>query len=285
MDRTSKDRRHAFVVGDPIGHSRSPLIHRHWLEAAGLDGSYDAVKVTAEELPAFVTALKDGSSGFCGGNITIPHKEAILDLVDEADTIAQEIGAANTVWLENGRLKATNTDSHGFSANLDETAPGWGRSGSAVVLGAGGASRAVIHALLVRGFNSIAIANRTRARAEALAGLFGPRVKAYGMEVVQDLVQGADLVVNTTSLGMNGTGVPPLDFTGMADNALVTDIVYVPLETPLLAMARRQGLATADGLGMLLHQAVPGFEKWFGMRPQVTPELRQLLIADMEAQA
>ncbi|MEP3437577.1 MAG: shikimate dehydrogenase [Hoeflea sp.] len=282
MDKRDKNQRRAFVIGDPISHSRSPLIHRYWLEAACLDGSYDPVAVTASDLPAFVSALKDGSSGFCGGNVTLPHKEAILEFADEADVTAREIGAANTVWLENGRLMATNTDSHGFSANLDETAPGWDKGKSAIVLGAGGACRAIVHALLARGFSSVAIANRTEARARVLADRFGPRVSPHGIESLQELVSGADLFVNTTSLGMGGTEAPLLDFTVMAEGALVTDIVYVPLETPLLAMAKRQGVATADGLGMLLHQAVPGFEKWFGLRPQVTPELRQLLIADME---
>ncbi|KGF69912.1 shikimate dehydrogenase [Hoeflea sp. BAL378] len=277
--------RRAFVIGDPIRHSRSPLIHRHWLDRAGLAGGYDPVAVSAADLPAFVASLKDGSSGFCGGNVTIPHKEAILGLADEADATARAIGAANTLWLENGRLMATNTDSHGFSANLDDVAPGWDRGKRALVLGAGGASRAIIHALLARGFGAIAIVNRTEDRARALAERFGPRVTAHGMDGLQALVAGADLFVNTTSLGMGGSDVPRIDFTAMADKALVTDIVYVPLETPLLAMAKRQGMRTADGLGMLLHQAVPGFEKWFGVRPQVTPELRRLLIADMEAHA
>ncbi|MBU4531779.1 MAG: shikimate dehydrogenase [Hoeflea sp.] len=277
--------RRAFIIGDPISHSRSPLIHRYWLESAGLAGGYDPVAVTASDLTTFVAALKDGTSGFCGGNVTIPHKEAILDLVDEADPTARDIGAANTLWLEDGRLLATNTDTHGFAANLDEAAPGWDTGKAAVILGAGGASRAVIHALLNRGFDSIALANRTEARARALADRFGPRVKGWGLDSLQDLVRGADLFVNTTSLGMGGTETPHIDFTVMSDKALVTDIVYVPLETPLLSMAKRQGLATVDGLGMLLHQAVPGFERWFGVRPQVTPELRRLIISDMETKA
>ncbi|OCW57336.1 shikimate dehydrogenase [Hoeflea olei] len=280
-----KDVRRAFVIGDPIGHSRSPLIHRYWLETAGLPGGYDPVAVRAVELEGFVAALKDGSSGFCGGNATIPHKEALLGLVDVIDSTATDIGAVNTVWLEDGRLHATNTDSYGFAANLDETAPGWDGATSAVVLGAGGASRAVLHALLARGVGSIVLINRTVARAEALARRYGPRVTAHGLDALQDLVQGAGLFVNTSSLGMGGTEVPAIDFTGMARDALVTDIVYVPLETPILAMARAQGVATADGLGMLLHQAVPGFEKWFGIRPEVTPELRSRVIADMEAHA
>ncbi|MDP2120613.1 MAG: shikimate dehydrogenase [Hoeflea sp.] len=285
MDKTETTGRRAFIIGDPISHSRSPLIHRHWLARAGLAGSYDPVAVSPADLPAFVAALKDGSSGFCGGNVTIPHKEAVLELADEADATAREIGAANTLWLENGRLMATNTDSHGFAANLDEAAPGWDGGTRAVVLGAGGACRAIIHALIKRGFGSIAIVNRTEARARVLADRFGPRAKAYGMDSLQDLLAGADLFVNTTSLGMGGTETPQIDFTGMSDRALVTDIVYIPLVTPMLAMAKGQGLPTVDGLGMLLHQAVPGFEKWFGATPEVTPDLRRLLIADMEAKA
>ena len=249
----------AFVIGHPIGHSRSPLIHRYWLKQAGIKGSYDPVDVAPSELPGFLAALKSGTSGLRGGNVTLPHKEAMLELVDGIDETASRIGAINTVWLNNGRLLATNTDSHGFVANLDETAPGWDLGEKAVVFGAGGASRAIIHALLTRGFTSVSIANRTPARALALAGRFGARVSGHGMDNLADLVRGADLFVNTSSAGMGGSEVPQIDFTTMADRALFTDIVYVPLQTPLLKMAMQQGLATADGLGMLLHQAVPGF--------------------------
>ena len=272
----------AFVIGYPIRHSRSPLIHGYWLEQAGLQGSYDAIEVAPEDLPSFVAALKDSSSGFVGGNVTIPHKEAVLALVDDVDDIARQIGAANTLWLEDGRLMATNTDSHGFAANLDEHAPGWDAGRTAVILGAGGASRAVIHAVLSRGFEKVHIVNRTVERAKALADAFGPRVAAHGMDELSGLLPAADLFVNTTSLGMDGHEVPGIDFTVMADGALVTDIVYIPLETPILAMARRQAMRTVDGLGMLLHQAVPGFAKWFGLTPKVTPELRQLIVQDME---
>ena len=275
----------AFVIGCPIGHSRSPLIHGYWLRQAGLQGRYDAVEVTPDDLPSFVSSLKDGSSGLVGGNVTIPHKEAVLALVDDVDDIARQIGAANTLWLEDGRLMATNTDSHGFAANLDEHAPGWDAGKTAVILGAGGASRAVIHAVLSRGFEKVCIVNRTVERAKALMDCFGPRVAAYGMDELSGLLPAADLFVNTTSLGMDGHEVPGIDFTVMADGALVTDIVYVPLETPILAMARRQGMRTVDGLGMLLHQAVPGFAKWFGLTPEVTPELRQLIVKDMETHA
>ncbi|MGJ8569110.1 MAG: shikimate dehydrogenase [Hoeflea sp.] len=272
----------AFVIGYPIGHSRSPMIHGHWIKQAGLEGNYDPVEVAPEELPSFISALRDGSSGLIGGNVTIPHKEAVLDLVDDVDDIARQIGAANTLWLENGRVMATNTDAYGFTANLDENAPGWDAGKTAVVFGAGGASRAIIHALLSRGFELVHIVNRTEARARALAEVFGPRAVAHGDDQLRSIISGADLFVNTTSLGMGGTKVPDIDFTVMAEDALVTDIVYIPLETPILEMAKRQGLKTVDGLGMLLHQAVPGFAKWFGLTPEVTPDLRRLIIADME---
>jgi len=283
MDESARNPRQAFVIGHPIAHSRSPVIHRYWLQQAGLSGGYAPVDVAPEDLPSFFLALKAGTSGFIGGNVTVPHKEAVLDLVDEIDETARQIGAVNTVWLEDGRLMATNTDSLGFAANLDEVAPGWNRGKRAIVFGAGGASRAVIHALLARSFDEVFVVNRTKTRASALAERFGPRVSAHGMDELAYLMKGADLFVNTTTLGMEGTEVPSIDFSAMTEGGLVTDIIYVPLETPLLAMAKRQGLATADGLGMLLHQAVPGFQKWFGIKPVVTPELRELVIADMEA--
>jgi len=283
MAEPDAHRRRAFVIGHPIGHSRSPLIHGYWLQQAGLGGSYEPVDVAPDDLPAFISSLRDGSSGFCGGNVTIPHKEAVLDLVDDVDETARQIGAANTLWRENGQVTATNTDAYGFTAPLDAGAPGWESGKTAVIFGAGGASRAIIHALLSRGFETLHIVNRTEARARSLAQAFGPKLFAHGLETLQEWLRGADLFVTTTSLGMGGSEVPDIDFTLMASDALVTDIVYIPLETPILAMARRQGLRTVDGLGMLLHQAVPGFARWFGLTPQVTPELRQLIIADMEA--
>lgn len=280
-ERGAPDMPRAFVIGDPIGHSRSPLIHRHWLRAANIAGSYDPVHVRPGELAGFAAALKDGSSGFVGGNVTIPHKQAIAALVDRIDDTARQIGAVNTLWLEQGRLCATNTDSHGFRANLDDRAPGWDLGKTALVLGAGGASRAIVHALLARNFTSIRIVNRTVERARELADRFGPAVSAHPMEALPEVLAGADLFVNTTSLGMGGTSVPEIDFTAMTKGALVTDIVYMPLVTPLMAMAASQGFATADGLGMLLHQAVPGFAKWFGVTPECNDELRQMVIEDM----
>ena len=274
----------AFVIGDPIAHSGSPMIHSHWLKSYGIGGSYEAVRVAAGDLPAFATKLKTGEAGFAGGNVTIPHKEAIFALADETEEVARLIGAANTLWLEDGKLKATNTDAYGFAANLDAEAPGWHTGKKAVVLGAGGASRAILFSLIERGFSEIVLVNRTVARAEELAKRFGSdSITAAPLPALDDALVGADLFVNTSSLGMEGSATPDLDFSVMAENALVTDIVYAPLVTPFLKRAQAQGLATVDGLGMLLHQAVPGFQKWFGTRPEVDAELRAMVVADLEA--
>jgi shikimate dehydrogenase len=273
----------AFVVGHPIAHSRSPKIHGHWLHRYGIDGSYEATDVAPVDIAAFLASLPE--RGFAGGNVTIPHKEAAFAAVVRRDAAAELIGAVNTLWLEDGRLVGGNTDAHGFAANLDEFAPGWAQNGPAVVLGAGGAARAVVHALKVRGVQDIRIVNRTFGRAKELRDRFGAGIAAYGA-ATPDLLSGAGLLVNTTSLGMagkDGVGELPADPALLPAYAIVTDIVYVPLETPLLGLARARGLKTVDGLGMLLHQAVPGFERWFGRRPQVTPELRALVVADLDA--
>lgn len=273
----------AFVTGFPVRHSRSPLIHGHWVDSFGIAGSYQAMEVAPADFPDFIAALKDGTSGFVGGNVTIPHKETAFALADAPDELSRELGAANTLFLSEGRLAATNTDGHGFLANLDDRAPGWDAGkGTAVVLGAGGASRAVIQALRDRGFGTIHVLNRTVERARELADRFGPKIHAAPLDACAERLAGAELFVNTTSLGMDDSDAIAIDFTTMRPGALVTDIVYVPLITPFLAQARTQGMAIADGLGMLLHQAVPGFEKWFGRRPLVTPELRQLIVSDME---
>ena len=270
----------AFVVGHPIAHSRSPLIHGYWLETLGIAGSYERIDVHPDAIAAFLRGLP--GSGFAGGNVTIPHKEAAHRLADRLDEAAQAIGAANTVWLEDGRLVAGNTDAHGFAANLDGLAPQWRKAGAALVLGAGGAARAVLFALKQAGIADIRVVNRTLSRARELADRFGPGVSAHGWQAVDELAGDARLVVNTSSLGMGGKGDMPLDVGRLPDDAVVADIVYVPLETPLLAAARRRGLHGVDGLGMLLHQAVPGFERWFGARPQVTPALRARIVADLE---
>ena len=275
--------RHAFVTGYPVKHSRSPLIHGYWLEMLGLEGSYTRQEVAPEDFAGFVSRLKSGESGFVGGNVTIPHKETAFKLADKPDALSEELGASNTLWLEDGRLHATNTDGYGFLANLDAAAPGWDRTDRAVILGAGGASRAIIQAVRDRGIAEIHVVNRTVARAQELADRFGPKVHAHAMDAIAEVSKGAGLFVNTTSLGMDGEAAPDFDFSPLASGALVTDIVYVPLITPILRQAMDQGLATADGLGMLLHQAVPGFEKWFGKRPVVDAELRRRILADMEA--
>ncbi len=236
-----------------------------------------------DDFESFIAKLKSPSAEFVGGNITIPHKERAFALADDVDETAAYIGAANTLWREDGRLKATNTDAYGFAANLDEKRPGWQDLDTAVVYGAGGASRAVIVALVQRGFRNIHVLNRTVERAQGLADRFGATVQAHSLDALDELLHGAGLFVNTTSLGLEDETVPNIDFTRMRTGALVTDIVYVPLKTAFLQQAEEQGIATADGLGMLLHQAVPGFEKWFGVRPVVDPELRELVEAAMGA--
>ncbi len=270
----------ACVIGWPIKHSRSPIIHRHWLAELGIEGDYVRHAVEPEQAAAFFAALPDGP--FVGCNVTVPHKEAAFAAVDQADAVATALGAVNTIWLEHGRRLGSNTDAEGFIANLDQRAPGFDANpGPAIVLGAGGAARAVIWALKERGFAPIHVINRTRDRAEAMAERFGSVVRPAGWEDLPGLLPAASLLVNTTSLGMEGQPPLVIDLAAAPGSLLVTDIVYIPLETPLLAAARTRGLRTVDGLGMLLHQAVPGFERWFGTRPTVTPELRRLILADM----
>lgn len=273
----------AFVAGYPISHSRSPLVHGHWLKHFGIDGGYHRVEVSPENFERFIGDLKSGESGYTGGNVTIPHKETAYQLADRPDELAEELGAANTVWLADGLLHATNTDGYGFAANLDQRHPGWDQGEKVVVLGAGGASRSIIQSLRNTGFSEIHVVNRTHARAQELADRFGAKVHAHGLEALAEVMTGAGLFVNTTSVGMEGKEAElDIDFANLASGAVVTDIIYVPLQTPILRRAAEQGFATVDGLGMLLHQAVPGFEKWFGRRPDVTDELRNLIIADMD---
>ena len=270
----------AFVCGHPISHSRSPKIHGYWLRHYGIQGSYAAIDVPPDAFADFIGALRAGSH--VGGNVTLPHKEAAFRLADRPDQVAEEIGAANTLWVADGLVHASNTDAYGFAANLDDRAPGWDRGRIAVVLGAGGASRAVILALKARGFAEIRVVNRTVSRARELADRFGAAVSAHPTSACRELCADADFLVNTTSLGMSGKNSRPADPAWLPPRAIVTDIVYVPLETPLLGAARLSGLKTVDGLGMLLHQAVPGFERWFGTRPEVTDELRTMIVRDIE---
>lgn len=271
--------RRACVIGWPVEHSRSPAIHRYWLERYGLEGAYEKEAVSADDLGAFLQDLSQ--AGYVGANVTLPHKEAALRAAHSADDAARAIGAANTLWLdEEGNLNAGNTDAYGFMTNLKAEAPDWNPARKhALVLGAGGAARAILFGLLATGAPRIVLANRTREKAEALAHAFGPEVEAIAWDDKTSALAGCTLLVNTTSLGM--TGQPPLDIdlSPMPAGGVVSDIVYVPLETPLLAAARARGLAAVDGLGMLLHQAVPGFERWFGVRPAVTPDLRARVLA------
>lgn len=268
----------ACLIGWPAAHSRSPLIHHYWLRTLGIAGGYSIEAVPPEEFAGFIAELR--RRGFVGANVTIPHKEHALSL-SEPDERARAVGAANTLWFEGDRLRSTNTDVEGFLANLDAAAPGWDRAEDALVLGAGGAARAVVFGLKERGIARIHVANRTIARAEALARQFGATVVPADWDAVPGLLPRSALVVNTTSLGMHGQPPLALDAALLAPGAVVNDLVYVPLETPLLAAARARDLRTADGLGMLLHQAVRGFELWFGRRPQVTAELRALVEADL----
>ena len=267
----------ACLIGWPAAHSRSPLIHHYWLRTLGIEGGYVIEAVPPEGLRDFVLRLS--LRGFVGANVTIPHKEAVLAL-STPDARAKAVGAANTLWFADGELRSTNTDVEGFLGNLDASAPGW-EADEALVLGAGGASRAVVFGLLDRGFGRIHLANRTLARAEALARQFGPNVRPLSWDAINEILPQARLLVNTTSLGMHGQGALDVDVARLPQAAVVTDLVSVPLVTPLLAAARNRGLKTADGLGMLLHQAVRGFELWFGRRPEVTAELRALVEADL----
>ena len=274
--------RKAFVVGYPIKHSRSPLIHGYWLDRHGLAGSYERVAVPPAEFGRFIASLRE--QGFAGGNVTVPHKLAAYQLAEASTTCAESLQAANTLWFENGRLHADNTDVAGFLASLDAAlGPGWEASTrTALVLGAGGAARAVVTGLLDRGL-AVAMANRTPERVEEIRGFAGDRIAAIPWSDIPQALARAELLVNTTSLGMAGQPPLAIDLAPLPDGAIVGDIVYVPLETDLLAAARRRGLRAVDGLGMLLHQAVPGFARWFGVTPQVTPELRALVVADIEA--
>ena len=270
----------ACVIGWPISHSLSPAIHGYWLKAYGVDGEYGKVAVEPAAFEGFLMNL--AANGFSGGNITVPHKIEAHRLCERRDAAAEAIGAVNTVWLERGRLAGSNTDAFGFLANLDSEASGWDRGGPAVVIGAGGAARAIIWALRHRGFEDIRIVNRTKPRAEELAAPFPP-ASAHGLEELGRVLEGAHFIVNTSTLGMNGAPPLNLDLSPAARDATVCDIVYSPLETGLLSEARRRGLRAVDGLGMLLHQAVPGFEIWFGVRPEVTAALRETVIAAIEA--
>jgi len=270
--------RAACIVGWPVEHSRSPLIHNYWLKTYRIPGEYRREAVPPDQFRAFVQSL--AARGYVGANVTVPHKEAALAW-SQPDDRARAVGAANTLWLD-GVLRSTNTDVEGFLDNLDACAPGWDRGlDKAVVLGAGGAAHAVIYALLERGIERVVVANRTARRAEALHERFGARVHAARWDERDAALDGAALVVNTTTLGMPGQPELALDIGRLPARAIVADLVYWPLVTPLIRSAQARELRTADGLGMLMHQAVRGFMLWFGKKPEVTAELRALLEADL----
>lgn len=271
----------AFVIGHPISHSRSPLIHGTWLAEHGIDGRYDAIDVAPAELPGFFARLRSGE--FAGGNVTIPHKEAVFALCDAVDPLARTIGAVNTLVVRDGRVLGSNTDYLGFLGNLDAAVADWSeRLDEVIVIGAGGAARAILVALRHRGISKVHVLNRTLANAQALVDEIDGPFEAHGFEAFAALAPGIGLVVNTSAIGMHGSRFDWLDLGLLPKTALVTDIVYTPLQTPLLVDATLHGLKSVDGLGMLLHQAVPGFEAWFGTRPSVTPQLRDRIVATLE---
>ena len=273
----------ACVIGWPVAHSRSPVIHRYWLKLYGLDGAYEQEAVRPEEIEDFLHSLRQ--RGYEGANVTLPHKEAALAGADRPDAAATAIGAANTLWLDDkGLLHASNTDAYGFMTHLSAEAPDWNKGKRPVmVLGAGGAARAILHGLLEAGASKILLANRTEDRAKALAQSFGSRVSLIPWGDRNRALAGCGLLVNATSLGMTGKQPLDLGLSALPLDATVADIVYSPLQTPLLAAAKARGNRTVDGLGMLLHQAVPGFQRWFGVRPEVTPELRAYVAAHLGA--
>jgi len=273
--------RTATVIGWPISHSRSPLIHGYWLKRYGIEGAYERRPVNPEELAAFVGSIRRGE--LAGSNVTVPHKEAVLKLVDDADAIATAIGAANTLWGENGRVRATNTDAHGFLANLQAAFPDWQSApGAPFVIGAGGAARAIIYALKGAGCERIRLTNRSPERARELAAYFGPAVEVVDWQERAARLGDVSLLVNTTTQGMAGQPPLGLPLAALPKAAIVYDLIYVPLRTPLMMDAEARGLASLGGLGMLLHQAGVGFEHWFGRRPEVTEELFKLVAADIE---
>ncbi len=268
----------AAVVGWPISHSKSPIIHGYWLKQFGINGNYEAIAFKSDGFGQGIRGLL--AKGYRGCNVTLPHKEAALALADTVSDRARAIGAANTLVFRGQKILADNTDGIGFINNLKQGAPNWkANNGNALVLGAGGAARAIIYALLHEGAPNIIIANRTVEKAQNLADFFGDRVSAIPMGKIADLIGQVQTLVNTTSLGMTGQPELEIEISSLPKSALVTDIVYNPLKTPLLKRAESLRLSTVDGLGMLLHQAVPGFEAWFGMRPTVDAELRRIVLA------
>ncbi len=268
----------AGVIGSPIAHSKSPRLHRYWLKKYGLSGHYVPLDIATDDLDDAIRMLP--KMGFVGVNVTIPHKERILSIADLVTDRAALIGAANTlIFRKDGKVHADNTDGYGFIENIRQTQPSWApASGPAAVFGAGGAARAILVSLLEVGVPEIRLSNRTRSRAEALRNEFGNKITVVDWVQAGNMVDGAATVVNASSLGMDGKGEFRVPMDALAPSTLVTDIVYTPLKTKLLQMAEDRGCLTVDGLGMLLHQAVPGFERWFGKRPEVDDALRNIVL-------
>jgi shikimate dehydrogenase len=273
----------ACIMGHPVAHSRSPMLHGYWLRTLGIDGTYELADVPPEKFDTFFRGLN--ANGFVGGNITIPHKEAAYRLVDRRERAADAIGAVNTVWYEGDALIGGNTDWLGLVGSLDDIHPGWdAKPGKVVVLGAGGSARASVFAFTERGY-SVSIVNRTHERAEKLAAAFGARASAHGFDELPKLLTDADVLINNTSLGMGGKPPLEIDLSPLKKSAIVYDVVYVPLETELLKAAKARGHRTVDGLSMLLYQAVVGFSHWFGVTPKVTADQRAILEADIRAKS
>ncbi len=271
----------ASVIGWPISHSRSPLIHSYWLKQMGIDGIYQKHAVEPQDLGSFIQTLRNGDH--VGTNVTLPHKETALGHIDEPDDRVRRIGALNTIWRENGRLCATSTDGPGFVANLRQTLPNSSPAAQPVtILGAGGSARSIIDEMLRQGVDRIYIVNRTFSRAETLAEHFGPHVTAINTNEIASALSQSGLLINTTSAGLSEQSELALPWTSLKATALVADIVYTPLITPFLQAAKAHDHPIVPGLGMLLHQAVVGFEKWFGQRPVVTQELHDLVARDID---
>ncbi|CUI41258.1 shikimate dehydrogenase [Cognatishimia activa] len=268
----------AAVIGHPIAHSKSPMLHGHWLKTYGINGHYIPMDVAPDDLETVLRNMH--KMGFVGANVTIPHKTRALEIADQVTDRATLIGAANTlIFHEDGKILADNTDGYGFIQNLRQSAPDWDpTAGAAVVLGAGGAARAVVASLLDVGVPEIFITNRTRVRAEQLRDDFGARLKVVEWVQAGDVIEDGTTIVNTTSLGMTGKPELKVSLDGLQPGSLVTDLVYTPLRTPFLDEAAQRGCVSVDGLGMLLHQAAPGFERWFGPRPEVTEDLRRVIL-------
>ena len=270
----------AFIIGHPVAHSRSPMLHGYWLKRYGIAGSYELADVRPEELGDFFATYRE--EGWVGGNVTVPHKLAVIPYLDRIDDAATTMGAVNTIWWEGDELVGGNTDAIGFLGNLDELVPGWdGEARKAVIIGAGGAARAAAYGLKTRGL-SIDLCNRTVSRAKELESHFGG-MSGHGLDALPELLGGADLLVNATSLGMLGNDPLKVELSRLKDGAIVYDVIYVPLETQFLKDAKAKGHRTVDGLGMLLHQAVHGFRHWFGQTPEVTEDLRAMIIEDIRA--